>query len=182
MNVLRDKLPLAAAGLLLLFLSACATSDPRTHRAGISNNTRHTPTDPARPTRNPSQPPLVGASAWRSEAAKWIGVPYRLGGNTRAGLDCSGLIANMVRNVARLELPRTAYEQSRAGVAIPQRDLRPGDLLFFQTGKENRINHAGIYLGQNQFIHASTSQGVIYSNLDETYYAEAYRGARRVTR
>jgi cell wall-associated NlpC family hydrolase len=167
----------------MLFVAGCASSESnRTMRTGVSRNSRYTPMDPARPSQRGAQPPIVGSSAWSSEAAKWIGTPYRLGGASRAGMDCSGLIVTMYRNVARVELPRTAYEQSRTGTAIPQRELRPGDLLFFQTSKEPRINHAGIYLGQNRFVHASKSQGVVYSDLDETYYAEAYRGARRILR
>lgn len=170
------------AAAVAVFLAGCGTTDSGTMRTGVSRNSRYTPMEPARPAQREVRPPVVGAGAWRSEAARWVGTPYRLGGGTRQGIDCSALVQNMYRNVARVELPRTALEQSRTGTAIPQREIRPGDILFFQNGQEPRVNHCGIYLGNNEFVHASTRQGVIYSRLDETYYAEGYRGARRILR
>ena len=149
-------------------------------RTGVSPNTRYTTPNATKP--SPGGVPVGGESAWQSEAAKWIGVRYRTGGTTRDGMDCSGLVCRMYENVARIQLPRTSYDQSRIGVAVLQNQLRPGDLVFFQTSARNEINHAGIYLGQGRFVHSSTSHGVIYSMLNEQYYVQTYRGARRVLR
>jgi cell wall-associated NlpC family hydrolase len=172
---------LFSMAILVLFLAGCSSPESsRTMRTGISPNQRYTTPETTRP--SPGGVPVVGESAWRSEATKWIGVPYRTGGTTRAGMDCSGLVCRMYENVARIQLPRTSFDQSRIGVSVLQNQLRPGDLVFFQTSARPEINHAGIYLGDGRFVHSSTSHGVIYSTLKEPYYIQTYRGARRILR
>ncbi len=172
---------LILACAVLLLAGCSSTRDSRTMRSGIAPNPRYTPPDESRPAPN-APPPTIGESAWQSEAARWIGTRYRYGGTTREGMDCSGLVSTMYVNVARIKLPRTSLQQSRTGVAIPKDQLRPGDLVFFETSSRPEVNHSGIYLGNGRFIHSSSSRGVIYTQLDAPYYVKQYRGARRILR
>lgn len=109
---------------------------------------------------------------------KVIGTPYKYSGTTTEGFDCSGFILHIF-NQFKIELPRTSKEQSLSGTAVEQADLIPGDLVFFNTDGKG-VSHAGIYLGDGQFAHSSSSKGVIISKLSEKYYKERYVGARRV--
>lgn len=99
--------------------------------------------------------------------------------------DCSGFTWYVYKNVAKISLPRSSKEQGVYGTYINKKDLQPGDLVFFDTvgAMDNVISHAGIYLGNNQFIHASSSQGkVVISQLDSDYYSKVFVNGRRVLR
>jgi cell wall-associated NlpC family hydrolase len=98
---------------------------------------------------------------------------------SRNGTDCSGFIVAMYRSVAGVQLPRTTREQFRLGKAVSLGSLQPGDLLFFNTTGLG-VSHVGICLGGDQFVHASTSRGVILSSLKERYYASRFLGAHRI--
>ena len=111
-------------------------------------------------------------------ALSYRGVKYRFGGATPSGFDCSGFVM-YVYNRHGVKLPRTADKQYEIGRKIRQNDLKPGDLVFFET-YEKGASHVGIYQGNGQFVHASSSRGVTVSRLSETYYAKRYLGARRV--
>ncbi len=115
----------------------------------------------------------------RTEARSWMGAPHVWGGVTREGVDCSGLTLRMYADVFGLRLPRTTAEQVRAGTAIGKENLRPGDLVFFHT-EGKRTRHVGIYLCCGEFVHASSSGGVMISRLDEPYWRAAYWTARRL--
>lgn len=110
------------------------------------------------------------------EAAKWLGVPYRYGGNNFAGVDCSGLVCNMYKNVYRISLERTADGMYRKNCRkISRAKLRPGDLVFFNTAKKRKsVSHVGIFLKNNVFIHATTASGVRLSTLDDRYYKQRW--------
>ncbi|MRS14948.1 bifunctional murein DD-endopeptidase/murein LD-carboxypeptidase [Enterobacteriaceae bacterium RIT691] len=110
--------------------------------------------------------------------ASWKGVRYRLGGDTRRGIDCSAFVQRTFRDQFGMDLPRSTYEQQEMGKSISRSQLRTGDLVLFRAGSTGR--HVGIYIGNNQFVHASTSSGVTISSMDEPYWNRRYNEARRV--
>ncbi len=110
--------------------------------------------------------------------ASWKGVRYRLGGSTKKGIDCSGFVQRTFREQFNMELPRSTYEQQEMGKSVSRGHLRTGDLVLFRAGSTGR--HVGIYIGNNQFVHASTSSGVTISSMDEPYWKKRYNEARRV--
>ena len=113
------------------------------------------------------------------QAMTYLGTPYRRGGTTRRGVDCSGLVG-AVYGEQGLDLPRTAAQQFAEGVAVAASDLRPGDLVFFRDTYKRGISHVGIYIGDGRFLHAAGRRhGVIVSELSRPYYRLRYAGARR---
>jgi len=112
-----------------------------------------------------------------STGVAYRGVPYVWGGASPRGFDCSGFVM-YVYGKNGVQLPRTADVQFAAGRRVVGSDVRPGDVLFFQT-YERGASHCGIYLGQGQFVHASSSQGVMVSRVTEQYWRLRYLGARR---
>lgn len=117
-----------------------------------------------------------------AEVSLWLGVPYRYGGLSRKGLDCSGFTYLVYQKVYNKKLPRSSNDMSKIKMHnVSKRNLQTGDLVFFATSKKkNKINHVGIYLKDGCFIHASTSKGVIVSRLDEGYYDRTWKKGGRV--
>lgn len=111
-------------------------------------------------------------------AKKYIGARYRSGGESPAGFDCSGYVRYVYKNFG-VDLVHTAAGQYSSGTTIKREELRPGDLVFFNTGGRG-INHSGIYIGNNQFIHASSSRGIKIDSLYDGYWNPRYRGASRI--
>ncbi len=116
------------------------------------------------------------------EASEWMGVRYRSGGNTKNGVDCSGLTCQIYRKVYNKNLERSAAGQmNRNCRKIGKHRLKEGDLVFFTTANSGKkAGHVGIYLKKGKFIHASTSKGVIVSNLNEAYYRKHWLQGGRV--
>lgn len=113
-----------------------------------------------------------------SVAMQYQGVPYKYGGTTPGGFDCSGFIQFVYKQLG-VELPRTTYAQLGAGVQVSQVNLQPGDLIFFSCGGV-ATSHAGIYIGNGQFIHADADRGIMVAALDNPYWSGVYQTAVRI--
>lgn len=111
-------------------------------------------------------------------AHQYLGVPYKWGGTSESGFDCSGLTRAVYR-LNGISIPRTSFEQYGDGASITKAKLQKGDLVFFSTNKSKRINHVGIYIGNNEFIHAPSKGKVVSkARLDSNYWHKIYQGAR----
>lgn len=119
------------------------------------------------------------ASSIIATAQKYIGVPYVWGGESPSGFDCSGFVQYVFKQNG-ISLNRTVVTQYKHGYTVSKSSLQPGDLVFFQNTSGSGLSHIGIYIGNNQFIHASSSQGVTISSLSNSYWASHYHSARRV--
>lgn len=108
----------------------------------------------------------------------WWNTPYRLGGTTKRGVDCSAFVQTLMLGVFAIQLPRTAREQRSASTKIETDELREGDLVFFNT--RGGVSHVGVYLHNNKFVHASTSGGVMISDLNDVYWRRKFLGAGRI--
>ena len=123
--------------------------------------------------------PPAPKTTFEEYASKWLGTPYVYGANSTKGTDCSGYVMQVYKGFFNIALPHNAhmmYKDER-GKSVSRGSLREADLIFF--GSFWKISHVGIYLGGDRFIHASSSRGVIISNLNEKYYKNKYQGARR---
>jgi cell wall-associated NlpC family hydrolase len=135
--------------------------------------------------QRPSPPPSAvpggagGSGDIEETASRFLGTPYRFGGEGADGIDCSSFVQQVFRE-HRIELPRTAREQRSVGAEVAPQDLRKGDLVFFETYSPYP-SHVGIYLGEGRMIHASSVQGAVtVSDINSGYYRSRYLGARRV--
>ena len=109
---------------------------------------------------------------------EWYGTPYRLGGTTKNGVDCSAFSQFLFASVYGLSIPRTAREQYNLTSRISKTDLKEGDFIFFNT--RGGISHVGVYLQNNKFVHASTSGGVMISDIFDEYWAKKFVGVGRL--
>ncbi|ALB64464.1 NLP/P60 family protein [Cronobacter condimenti 1330] len=126
---------------------------------------------------HPSRRPWIKRTLLNRYAG-WKGTRYHLGGTTHRGVDCSALMQHLFAESASVALPRTTGEQLQEGKAVRKAALQPGDLVFFNTGPRQR--HVGVYIGDDQFIHASKEKGVTISSLSNRYWRARYLAARRV--
>lgn len=127
----------------------------------------------------PSMASANSASSLVNNGKSFLGVKYKYGGTTAAGFDCSGY-TQVVFQKTGVSIPRTTGGQFATGTPVAKSNLETGDLVFFNTMGKG-VSHVGIYVGSNNFMHASTSQGVTISSLNDPYYwGNKYIGARRV--
>lgn len=156
---------------LTIGLSSCRTSAPRLNYKALARASVRLGVDIG----------LEDNHKLYIEAADWIGVPYRPGGDTKRGTDCSGLTGQLYKKVYRTKLSRSTDGQKEESNKVPKRNLREGDLVFFTSNRSGRkVAHVGIYLKDEKFIHASTSSGVIVSQLDEKYYIRHWMSGGRI--
>lgn len=117
-----------------------------------------------------------------TEFDRWKGVKYKFGGTSADGIDCSSLMQEIYHTAfaekLKGQLPRTTAQQIKQGAHTAKSNLKPGDLIFFQMTRTGR--HVGVYIGDKKFIHASTSQGVTVSTLDNAYWNKRFETARRI--
>lgn len=112
-----------------------------------------------------------------SAAQEWYGTPYKWGGSSKDGVDCSAFVKNVYEDAFAYELPRVTETQVQEGVKVPRDQIRPGDLVFFHP--ENEYNHVGVYLGDGTFAHASSNDGVTKADMETSYWKRYYWTARR---
>jgi cell wall-associated NlpC family hydrolase len=122
---------------------------------------------------------IIAANELTSIAEKYKGIRYRYGGTTTAGFDCSGYVQFVYKQVG-VSLSRSTSGMYSTGTKIAKSNLQVGDLVFFKTTSA-QVGHVGIYVGNNNFIHSSTSRGVMVSSINDPYYwGKRYVGAKRV--
>lgn len=109
---------------------------------------------------------------------QWFGTPYRFGGSSKKGIDCSSFTASLLENIYSLILPKQAKQQFYQTIRLNKEELKEGDLVFFNT--RGGISHVGVFLSKGNFVHSSSSKGVTINNLSEPYFARRYVGAGRV--
>lgn len=114
----------------------------------------------------------------RAEIQSWLGTPHRMGGLSRQGIDCSGLVVILYADLFEVRLPRTTTALMRKGQRVEKRNLTAGDLVFFKPTK--KFHHVGIYLDRGEFVHTSTSKGVMLSRLDDPFWRQCYLTSRRM--
>ena len=159
-------------GALVLFVAMMGcTSYPRYRTGGVERPMEVVLTDSTLSTNDYIRLGLI--------LQDYLGKPYRGKSIFVRGVDCSLFAREVFKQFHEIELPRTVHEQYKAGREIPYGHLAFGDLVFFRT-ERNKVSHVGIYVGDNRFIHASTSRGVIISSMNEKYWAQRYAGGRRV--
>lgn len=179
--------------LLAIFWIGCAGLQPRpVFRVPEKENRememppqkdKEPPEETTRPDEHPtsSEPDLyfVHEKLMR-QIEELLGVPYRYGGTSRKGMDCSGFVYYVYKKTLGIELPRQVRELYHFANPVLADDLKMGDLVFFRFSRTKGVDHVGIYLSDGQFAHASRSRGVVISSLRSGYYRDHFVEARRV--
>lgn len=167
----RPLIPLFALLGLITILSSCRTSAPRLDYKSLAKASVLLGIDIG----------MEDNHKLYTEASEWIGVPYRGGGDTKRGTDCSGLTYQLYRKVYHSQLPRNTEDLKTACNKVAKRSLKEGDLVFFSSNSSRKkVAHVGIYLKNGKFVHASTSKGVIVSHLNEEYYTRHWISGGRI--
>ena len=120
------------------------------------------------------------AQQFEQKVKKYLGIPYRRGGTSRKGMDCSSFVRTVYNKFFGIHLPYTAGAQfdSSKFKKISTHEIQPGDLIFFATSKKKRISHVGMYVSDGQFIHATSSLGITMSSLDNRYWKKTFCGVQ----
>jgi cell wall-associated NlpC family hydrolase len=186
----------AVAGMFIGVLIAAAPGAFADEVSSFNQNASFSPTNAANSSSSSSSQSLgntdSGAKSFLSGMAgkagdvvvgalNMIGVRYRWGGNTPdSGLDCSGFVRYVFQDTLGMALPRRAEEMSRVGEKVRVSDLKPGDLVFFNTMRRT-FSHVGIYIGDNKFVHSpSTGSTIRVDDMDSGYWEKRFTGARRI--
>lgn len=115
-----------------------------------------------------------------SQVIEYLGTPYRYGGTTKSGIDCSAFTQSVYWLAFEETLPRTAASQFTIGESIAKDSLKYGDLVFFKTSRRKSVGHVGIYLSENKFVHSGRGTGVAIASLIDDYYSQHFIGAKRI--
>lgn len=154
---------------MLLLFAGCGTSSALVGGERI----------PVRPVATVPSADAAVETTILSAADDWLGVPYRFGGTTRDGVDCSAFVRAIYASAYGLHLTRSTRTQVNEGTAVARDDLRAGDLVFFRTGRNQR--HVGIYLGGERLLHASSAKDrVVVDDFNQDYFQRTYWTARRL--
>lgn len=197
MNFWRTLLSMLIIGALVVFAASCGSQKKATAKRKPTQHSSRTSPRTTSPSSNTTKPsPKANASIRSKYASKlgvsagtlknealyqfidgWIGIPYKYGGTNKSGVDCSGFVGTLYREVYKRNLPRTTSDQRKASIKVSKNSLREGDLVFFSiSGKDS---HVGVFLANNHFVHASTSKGVIISSLTNSYYQKVFAAGGR---
>ena len=167
------------ASAIPFLLAACAPPGPRPAYSRESGTWVSFQTDDYSWT-SPAETGRPGSGAapeLRTIAESYLRTPYRYGGKSRKGMDCSGFVQQVFEEAYKMRLPRSSAAMARYGKDVDKEDLQPGDLVFFKTF---RISHVGIYMGDGYFIHSQSGIGVTYTKLESPYFNTHYAEAKRV--
>jgi hypothetical protein len=167
----------AITAMCVLLLSGCKSSKGAVSGSGKWQQSSSVSQSAAKPDYS-DETTVVQGSALVAEARKWIGTPYRYGGCDRDGTDCSGFVMSVYKNVCGIKLPRSSSEQRSYCMEVSRNKTSVGDLVFF--GSTSKVSHVGLYIGNGEMIHASTSRGVMVSSIDNGYWLDHYCGAGHV--
>ncbi|MBM3163100.1 MAG: NlpC/P60 family protein [Chlorobi bacterium] len=159
---------LSVFALLLAILTFSSTADTFANPSSGNTALQSGPEKPACSMKN-----------FFSDVKQFFGIRYRFGGQSTEGFDCSGFVRFMYDRVFSTKLPRTSIEMASIGQKVERSELKPGDLVFFQT-RGNRISHVGIFVGNDTFVHSSVSKGITEDRLQQKYYDTRFAGAVRV--
>ena len=169
-----------------IFVTACSSTQPISDSLAPETGSENVSAKPAdkqkagkteKAEKTMSEEDLL-FSLLRNEYLYWKGTPYRLGGNNKKGIDCSAFVQAVYKNSFNISIARTTGWQVKSGSFVYKKSLKIADLVFFKTRRA--MHHVGIYIGDNQFLHASTSQGVMISSLDNVYWRSKYWQSRRI--
>lgn len=169
MQNFKKYISIIGMGACVFVLSACSSTSGTLPTPSTTQNYKGQLNDP-----------IMVISSLSEQQREWKGTPYRIGGTTRSGVDCSGFMQVTFRELFGIHLPRMTVEQAKVGKRVSKKELRTGDLVFFNTGRGPNGKHVGVYVKNGQFLHASTKGGVIYSDINSPYWSNAYWQARRL--
>jgi len=155
----------------LILLSGCSTRTSKSHHTNKSYKTHYSNTSHGEEIDYDDLDKLYPYHN------KWHQTPYKYGGFGSNGIDCSAFVQRAYYDLFGMRIPRTTKEQAKAGKKVSRANIRTSDLIFFKTGYNTR--HVGIYLQHGDFIHASSSKGIIISNINDPYWKKRYWMTRR---
>jgi cell wall-associated NlpC family hydrolase len=158
------------AASLILYSPALMAADEATEIAR---------TDPSADMFSPVRHSVENIQNLFTDVKQYLGIRYRFGGDTPSGFDCSGFVRYMFSKALDVELPHSSQEMSTMGTRVTRNELQPGDLVLFKIGK-NRINHVGIFIGNDTFVHSSLSKGITHDTLNESYYSKRFATGVRI--